>query len=56
MPVKEFDKVFIVYGESGEPYEGYVHSINKKHVSIHEHVTDTYRTLLRENIKEITVI
>lgn len=48
------DKVYIVYGDNEESFEGYVDSISDKHLVIHEYVPDIYRTLRREGIVEIS--
>lgn len=49
------DKVSISY-DYGIPFEGFIHSIDDKHITIHEYVPDIYRTLLIENIVEIEKI
>lgn len=52
---KRNDKVEVIHAD-GDVYEGYVHSIDDNHLIIHEYLDDIYRTFIRENIVEVTVI
>ena len=49
------DKVRIIY-VNDELFEGYVESISENHLTIHEYVSDSYRTLNRQQILEIESI
>lgn len=50
------DKVWIVYGENEDIFEGYVDSITDEYLIIHEYVADIYRTLNQNQIIEIQKI
>lgn len=54
--LRKNDKVSIVYGEDSEIFEGFISSISEDHLTIHEYVSDTYRTFLVEFIVEIQKI
>lgn len=50
--LKMNDKVTLVY-KGDEQFEGYVNSINSETITIHEYVSDVYRTFHCEEIIEI---
>lgn len=49
------DKVRIIY-INDEEFEGYVESISHNHLTIHEYVSDIYRTFNLQQILEIESI
>lgn len=53
--LKRNDKVLVVYGDGAIDIVGFVSSVTDKHLVIHEHVSDTYRTSLIENIVELSL-
>jgi len=53
--LKENDKVVITYANE-ELFEGYVDSISESHLTIHEYVSNMYRTFNRQQILEIESI
>jgi hypothetical protein len=50
------EKVYIIYGESADQYEGFVESITTRHLTILDYVPDVYRTFNRESIVEISKV
>lgn len=50
------EKVYIIYGESDDQYEGFVDSITARHLTILDYVPAVYRTFNRESIVEISKV
>lgn len=54
LDLKTNEKVSVVYSGNSVHYEGFVSSISDRHLVLHEYASDIYRTLIIDNIVELS--